>query len=378
MAPGQNGSRPDQGRTLGATNLYFGLGRFMASKAYSIILAATLCQSAYAAPIKTSPNAALQISSAIGALLQADGPRASEQLGSIKQAELDAKDTKFRRCMLSRLSKPAPAMPIISPLTRKPDKFAQRLLSLYRTYWWTSVMRPNVRTDAERRLATQVAGLVGRPSTSLDDIEPLIESRLKQAGFYSLQGKTGKLYELMIWSREDKKIEKVALPEETNETNVIYMNDFVSLGWSSYFSCDRVGTGGWTNEAGLHVVVPNYDSLTDENFRVNFLAHESQHFADKRRYKKLASWELEYRAKLVELAFAVTTKDDVLSAFTNNQGDDIEDPHSYANKKLLIAIRQRLRLPSDANLTGVPISALHEAALAELKFDSAQRLEQLK
>jgi hypothetical protein len=121
-------------------------------------------------------------------------------------------------------------------------------------------------------------------------------------------------------------------------------------------------------------VVPNYDSLTDENFWVNFLAHESQHFADKRRYKNLADWELEYRAKLVELAYAVTTKDDVLSTFSNNQSDDKDDPHSYANKQVLIAIRQRLRLSKDAKLTDVPVSSLHEVALAELRADSMQRI----
>jgi hypothetical protein len=51
---------------------------------------------------------------------------------------------------------------------------------------------------------------------------------------------------------------------------------------------------------------------------------------------------------------------------------------SDANKKLLIAIPQRLHLPASAKLTRVPIPSLHEAALAELKADSAMRAEQLE
>jgi hypothetical protein len=350
----------------------------VASKAYFAIYAAFLCPSVSATPAETSAAAKQQISQALGSLLQADGRRARDQLQSLNLIELSAKDTKFRNCVLARLRAPTPVRPINSPQTRKPDKFVRRLLTLYRTYWWTSVMRPDARADAERRLAAQVAGLLGRPTTTIDGMEPLIKNRLKQAGFYSLQGKTGKLYELMIWSRQDEKVEKVILPEEANETKIFYMNDFASLGWMNHLSCDRTGTGGWTDDVGLHVVVPNYDSLTDEDFQINFLVHESQHYADKRRYKDLADWELEYRAKLVELAYAAKTKDRTLSGFTNNQGDDIDDAHSYANKRVLIAIRQRLGLAADAKLADVPVASLHEAALSELRADSARRLNQLK
>jgi hypothetical protein len=348
------------------------------SKAYFTIFAALLSPSVSASPAETSAAAKQQISQAMGSFFQAQGDRARDQLRSINLAEVDAKDTKFLKCMLSRLRRPSPTEPVISPRTRKPNKFAQQLLSLYRTYWRTSVMRPDERADAERRLATHVAQLFGRPTSTLDGMEPLIKNRLKQAGFYSLQGKTGKLYELMIWSRQDEKVEKVILPEEANETKIFYMNDFSSLGWMNHLSCDRSGTGGWADETGLHVVVPNYENLTDEAFQINFLVHESQHYADKRRYKDLADWELEYRAKLVELAYAAKTKDRTLSGFTNNQGDDIDDAHSYANKRVLIAIRQRFGLAADAKLADVPVASLHEAALSELRADSARRLKPMK
>ena len=42
-----------------------------------------------------------------------------------------------------------------------------------------------------------------------------------------------------------------------------------------------------------------------ENFEVSYLKHEAQHLADFQRFPGLPSAELEYRAKLTELAFVV-------------------------------------------------------------------------
>ena len=62
-------------------------------------------------------------------------------------------------------------------------------------------------------------------------------------------------------------------------------------------------------------MVPAYKSLDAETFSVRFLAHETQHFADKYNFGHLESWELEYRAKLTELALAVSSQDSTLSGF---------------------------------------------------------------
>lgn len=263
---------------------------------------------------------------------------------------------------------------MVSPLTHAPDPFASRALTLYRAYWQASLADPARRAEAEARLLTALAALLDRPSlAAMDEAETLLEARLAQGGFHALEGKTGQLRELMLWTKQTESTERVALPEETNATRVVYLDDFVSQGWSNYFTCERSGTGGWTKPDGLFVIVPSYDSLTDENFRVNFLAHESQHYADHRRFPDLKPWELEYRAKLVEVAYAVQTRGRVLSGFANNQGDDPADAHSYANKRVLAALRSRLGLAPDADLSTAPPAALQAAAIAELKADSARR-----
>ena len=246
---------------------------------------------------------------------------------------------------------------------------------LYRTYWRSSALDEAARpAAAERALVAGLARLLGRSALKdVDEAEPLIAARLKAAGLFSQEGQTGVFHDLMIWSRSTQRVENVPLPEGGNATQVNYLDGFISRGWSSYFTCDRTGTGGWTTTDGLFVIVPSYDSLTDETFRVNFLAHESQHYADKKRFGELPAWRLEYRAKLVELAYADTTRDRVLASFSSNQGDDAADPHSYANKRVLEALERRLAASSVAELHRVPIESLHEAAVwDELRADSRE------
>jgi hypothetical protein len=108
---------------------------------------------------------------------------------------------------------------------------------------------------------------------------------------------------------------------------------------------------------------------------VSLLAHEAQHFSDKQRAWKLADWELEYRAKLTELALADQTSRKLLQAFEQNLGDDQSVPHSYANKRVLAAIVQRLHSPSGSppELEKLPLHALQAAARDTLIADTNRR-----
>ena len=117
-------------------------------------------------------------------------------------------------------------------------------------------------------------------------------------------------------------------------------------------------------------MVPRYDSLTGENFRVTFLGHESQHFADIRRFGQLAPWRLEYRATLVELAYADATRRRILDRFVSSQGTDAADAHSFANRRVLDTLVQRLSVADAAALADVPAAQLRAAAVAALRADT--------
>jgi hypothetical protein len=309
------------------------------------------------------------LDAAVGAILQADGPTAVRLLSGIRDADLNTTDRDWRLCMLTRLTRRGS-----ETLKRRKRRSAAVALDAYRDYWFISVAYPEARDEAESRLIHALSGLLRHDVKTVADAEPLLSSRLRHERLYSLEGKTGLLHELMLWKRQRRRIEHVVLPEGSVDAPVFYLDGFISRGWSSYFTCDHTGTGGWTNDKGLFVVVPSYNSLKDENFRVNFLAHESQHLADKKRFPGLQPWELEFRAKLVELAYTTKTRASLLSRLTVSQGDNPEDAHSYANKRVLSAMRMRLGLSSDADLMTVPIGQLNASAIDELKADTERRM----
>ena len=166
---------------------------------------------------------------------------------------------------------------------------------------------------------------------------------------------------------------RVALPEGERAVKVELLDGFKSFGWSNYATCGRASTGGWTTDDALFAVVPRYASLDGEEFRVSFLGHEAQHFADKARFKDLKPWELEYRAKLTELAQARETRAKVLDKFIIDQGDDPASPHSYANRRVLSELVERLRLADASALIAADGAAVQAAAVGLLREDTGRR-----
>lgn len=317
------------------------------------------------APVEPTRQARDELGSAMGAVLQGDGERAEDVLRAIPTADLSSTDRAFRDCSLKRLSGSD------GPAAQSPVPFAHDLLSLYRAYWRAAVRGSDEREGAERELLADVAALLEQPALAgFNEAEALIAARLDEAGLHAQMGQTGVLRDLMVWQYETRTIEHVTLPEGAHTTTVHYLDDFLSRGWSSYLTCDRTGTGGWTTGGGLFVIVPSYKSLTDENFRVNFLAHESQHFSDMERFGELPQWRLEYRAKLVELAYADATRERILRRFLSNQSDNIEDAHSYANRLVLERLSDYLEFSATEELSEVSPDRLRAAATALLIADS--------
>jgi hypothetical protein len=88
--------------------------------------------------------------------------------------------------------------------------------------------------------------------------------------------------------------------------------------------------GGWASGSELYCPRHKYD-LQSEYFKINFIAHEGQHFADYQTYPKLGQIDLEYRAKLAEIYLAEETLEDILSRFLTNNTETRDDPHAFAN-----------------------------------------------
>lgn len=310
-----------------------------------------------------SENSKHVLAQAKGAILRAEGNEALNLLSQANEDELSLKDLTFLNCATERLSG--------LETVRTPDASSallSEILPVFRAYWTGAIINSEGHDQAERELDRQLSAILEIDDTN--EIEPTIVNRLQSNGLYALMGRTGRLRELMIWRTQNEEIQRVELPEGEVSTTVFYLDDFISTGWSSYFSCDALGTGGWARNDGLYVVVPRWKNLDEERFRVSLLAHESQHFQDYIRFPDLIGWELEYRAKLVELALAEADQAELIKHFTANQGDDKDDAHSNANREVMKDLRAYLNVGADAPLEFDSVSIIQSAANELLKRDS--------
>ncbi len=328
----------------------------------------SMCSTAVAQT--TAPTGAKQIASATGSALQGDAVQAVRTLKPLTPEGLSVKDRQFRECMMVRFG------PASTPQTDRvhPESFVAAVVQTYRHYWHRALLQPDRRAAAEDQLLAALRTLLGRPDLpDMDSIELTLARRLEAKGVRSLQGRTGRLRELMVWTAQDEQRRPIELPEGLSLTRVVLLDGFLSLGWGDYATCGRRGAGGWASDDAIFAVGPRYESLDGEEFRVSFLGHEAQHLADLRRFRALEPWELEYRAKLVELAQADVTRQRVLAKFAEDRGDDPASPHSYANKRVLADVRAKLRLGfrSDLNLVGT--ERLQGVAGSILKADSNAR-----
>ena len=152
------------------------------------------------------------------------------------------------------------------------------------------------------------------------------QNGLKTTGF----GKTGKFYDLLVWKSETDTTYHFDLNGKKITPRVVFMTGFVTLGWEEYATLGKYYPGGWATSDALYCVRDAYD-LNSENFLISYLAHEGQHFEDYKEFPGLTGFELEYRAKLVELAMAKESLYRIIGFFINNGDYGSDNPHSKAN-----------------------------------------------
>lgn len=260
------------------------------------------------------------------------------------------------------------------------DAFARDVLHAYQRYWWQALYEPASRPGAEAQLGQRLADLLGeaapRGEAAFDAMLDRLGNALRERGFHVQQGRTLPLYDLLLWRTREEREFRVALPEGTEQPVRVYLLDgFVSRGWGSYARCDRGGAAGWAKPEGLYAVRERYPDLDAERFRVSFLGHEAQHFADMKRWPEMEPWVLEYRAKLVELALADETAQATLQRFHESQDDSPDHPHPYANRQVIAAVDAQLGggMGASPDLRQVDGASLRSAARAVLIDDTRKR-----
>ena len=212
------------------------------------------------------------------------------------------------------------------------------LVAAHRSYWVQAAMHPDQQEELELELRNEIREILnpypepGGPESDLDIYERMVRA-VRPHGFHLLSDWSPPFRDLIVWQAEEREEYQVALTDGNEPVTVVFMSDFVSQGWSHFLSLSLLSTSGWAGEDALYCVSWAYDRDSPE-FHVSYLQHEARHLADYRLYPGLAEEELEYRAKLTELAFAGTTATTLLAAFTADADGSGPGAHARANSRV--------------------------------------------
>jgi len=301
---------------------------------------------------------------AIGPVFQGDLPQTLKRLKALPDDSLTAKTRPVRDCIVARFAGTSPVAVAVDP--RLPADLAA-VLRAYRRYWTSALLHQKSIADAEAELSAELGRLLPEAGSDLEARTAASVALADKRGWHALGGVTAPLHEFLLWKDQTTRRDKVALPGDTVTVAVSMLDGFASLGWGAWGTCDIAHTGGWATPQGLMVVVPGWD-LSGERYRVSLLDHESQHFADYLRYPKLAQTDLEYRAKLVELALAHDAQKDLVAMFAAGAKRDRALPHPFAQWWVIKRIGDRLGSGDPATWTP---DGVRSAAVAELSAHTA-------
>jgi hypothetical protein len=225
---------------------------------------------------------------------------------------------------------------VLSPGTG--DAFTDAVISTYRKYWIGTLMGYMSSQEGADFLAASLRRVIFRlgpaeHSSRASDIFEFVGEIFDEKGVHYLDKPAPPLRDLFLWKTEENRKYPVRLTDRTQKVSVTFMSDIYSLGWKQFAALGLVATTGWVEDGRLYCVDSAYDRIS-ENFEVSYLKHESRHLADFNHFPGLQSADLEYRAKLTELAFASTSTRQLLVDFTSKSANNPASPHAYANYRV--------------------------------------------
>ena len=100
--------------------------------------------------------------------------------------------------------------------------------------------------DAQAALYKALAPWAPADTQDLSARIQAAHKQLEATGHFVLGGTTPPLKELMVWRKQTEVQQTVGLPSGPISVKVSLLDDFISLGWAAWGTCDRSHTGGWT------------------------------------------------------------------------------------------------------------------------------------
>ncbi len=261
---------------------------------------------------------------------------ALEILRSYDDSKLNEEDLKFKSDIESRFGFEEDN----SVYPANGNTQIKELTGIYKNYWRKSLLSDNanyhenydslLKKNVSDFLSTQFPYEKNNISNE-DSIDVYMKKYISSKGLLTTGfGKTGKFFDLLVWKTQKDTSFTFSLHGEETGAKVVFMEDFITLGWEEYATLGRYYPGGWATTDALYCVKSAYDTES-ENFKISYLAHESRHFADYKLFPKLKSADLEYRAKLTELSMADNTLYQTIEFFLKNSNYESDNGHSVAN-----------------------------------------------
>lgn len=254
----------------------------------------------------------------------------------------------------------------LSPGTGVP--LVDQAVSAYRDYWRRSLLADRSGPEGDSMLEDALQRVLGssRPPGAPANVFRALSEAIAELGYGVLAVPAPPLQDLFVWGRQRDQEFTVVLTDETRRARVAFIGDFVSLGWKDYAALGLATTTGWVEDGVLYCVERAYVPDT-ERFEVSYLKHEVRHLADLERFPDLRSANLEYRAKLTELAFASQTLRSLLRDFAAKSALNPASPHAEANHRVLHDLHR--------DLFGRPLPQAGDpwAAVSTLQVNAAAR-----
>ncbi len=213
---------------------------------------------------------------------------------------------------------------------------ANSTIAIYRDYWREALTHSLNPEEAEKKLQTELQALLRReypPFEPGKDVFVQLQQALTARNLGSSLGQTPPWRDLFIWDQHEIRLYVVELTDIEENVEVTLMEQTLVQGWQHFASLDLNTTSGWATAERLFCLCWSYD-LNSEAFMVHWLKHETRHLVDFREFPGLSETELEYRAKLTELAYAGNLVSSTLRQFANNGVADSPSAHAAANYRV--------------------------------------------
>jgi len=269
----------------------------------------------------------------ISEALQGDLSRAASLFTSINPATAPISDAKLASRFKERFIDKSEDL---SPATG--DAFIDTIVSAYRNYWILTLVGDMSSQEGEEFLESSLRQVLSRQgkvdfSGHVASIFEIVGEIFDEKAVHYLDTPAPPLRDLFLWKTEERRNYSVRLTDRTQKVNVAFMSDIYSMGWKQYAALGLVATTGWVENGRLYCVESAYDR-SSESFKVSYLKHEGRHLADFAHFPDLQSADLEYRAKLTELAFSFNSTRQLLDDFTRKSAPNPASPHAYANYRV--------------------------------------------